>query len=108
MPSRYEPSGLNQLYSLKYGTPPVVRATGGLADTIVSATEENLANGTATGFSFQDYTAHALYETVKWALKLYRDRPNDFSKVIRTAMGMDWSWDRSAKQYSELYDRVMG
>lgn len=108
MPSRYEPSGLNQLYSLKYGTPPVVRATGGLADTIVSATEENLANGTATGFNFRDYTAHALYETVKWALKLYRDRPADFAKIIRTAMGMDWSWDRSAKQYGELYARVMG
>jgi starch synthase len=106
MPSRYEPSGLNQLYSLKYGTPPVVRQTGGLADTIVSATEENLAAGTATGFSFEAYTAHALYETVKWALKLFRERPADFQQVVRTAMGMDWSWTRSARQYAELYQRI--
>lgn len=108
MPSRYEPCGLNQLYSLRYGTPPVVRATGGLADTIVNASEENMKAGTATGFSFLDYTPHALYETVKWALKLFRERPNDFAKIVRTAMGMDWSWDRSAGQYAELYRKVMG
>lgn len=108
MPSRYEPSGLNQLYSLKYGTPPVVRATGGLADTIVNATEENIAAGTATGFSFVAYSAHALYETVRWALKLYRDRPADFRRVVRTAMAQDWSWDRSAAAYEALYRRVLG
>ena len=107
MPSRYEPSGLNQLYSLKYGTPPIVRSTGGLADTIVNATEENLAAGTATGFSFRDYTAHALYETVKWALRLYRDRPADFRKVVRTAMAQDWSWDRSAAAYEALYRKLL-
>jgi starch synthase len=107
MPSRYEPSGLNQLYSLKYGTPPVVRATGGLADTIVNASEENLRAGTATGFSFGAYTAHALYETVKWALTLYRDRPTDFRQVVRTAMAQDWSWDRSAAAYEELYRRIL-
>src|SRR5207302_2698922 len=78
MPSRYEPCGLNQMYSQRYGTPPVVRATGGLADTVVNATEENLAAGTATGFAFQDYTANALYETVRWALKLMRERPAGF------------------------------
>jgi starch synthase len=107
MPSRYEPSGLNQLYSLKYGTPPVVRATGGLADTIVGATEETLAAGTATGFSFGAYTAHALYETVKWAVTLYRDRPADFRKVVRTAMTQDWGWDRSAAEYERLYRKVL-
>ena len=107
MPSRYEPSGLNQLYSLKYGTPPVVRATGGLADTIVNATEENLAAGVATGFAFTDYTAAALYETVKWALTLYRDRPADFQKVIRTAMRQDWSWYRSAAEYEALYRKLL-
>jgi starch synthase len=107
MPSRYEPSGLNQLYSLKYGTPPVVRATGGLADTIVNATEENIAAGVATGFSFAAYTAHALYETVKWALTLYRDRPADFRGVVRTAMRQDWSWDRSAAAYEGLYRKVL-
>jgi starch synthase len=108
MPSRYEPCGLNQMYSLKYGTLPIVRTTGGLADTVVNATLENLADGRATGFSFNDYTASALYETVKWALTLYRDRPADFRQVIRTAMAQDWSWDRSAEAYMKLYQKVIG
>jgi starch synthase len=107
MPSRYEPSGLNQLYSLKYGTPPVVRATGGLADTIVNATEENLKADVATGFAFGDYSARALYETVKWALHLYRDREEDFQKVVRCAMRQDWSWARSAAAYEELYRKLL-
>jgi len=107
MPSRYEPSGLNQLYSLKYGTPPIVRATGGLADTIVNATVENLAAGTATGFVFGDYSARALYETVKWALHLYRDRPDDFQQIVRTAMVQDWSWNRSAEAYERLYRSLL-
>jgi starch synthase len=108
MPSRYEPCGLNQLYSLKYGTPPVVRATGGLADTIVNASVENLAAGTATGFTFEAYTANALYETVRWALGLYRERPADFARVVRTAMKQDWGWDRSAAAYERLYRTVLG
>ena len=107
MPSRYEPCGLNQMYSLKYGTPPVVRTTGGLADTVVNASLENLADARATGFSFNDYTAHALYETVRWALTLYRDRPADFRQVMRTAMAQDWSWDRSAEAYEKLYMKVI-
>lgn len=106
MPSRYEPCGLNQIYSLRYGTPPVVRATGGLADTIVNATEENLTAGTATGFAFNEYSARALYETVKWALELYRTRPKDFAQVVRTAMAQDWGWDRSAAEYEALYRKV--
>jgi starch synthase len=108
MPSRYEPSGLNQLYSLKYGTPPVVRATGGLADTIVNATEENLKADTATGFAFGEYSSHALYQTVRWALQLYRDRPADFRQVVRSAMRQDWSWSRSAGQYEALYRKLTG
>lgn len=108
MPSRYEPCGLNQIYSLRYGTPPVVRSTGGLADTVVNATEENLADRTATGFSFHAYTANALYETVRWALRLMRDRPADFRQIVRTAMAQDWSWDRSAAEYEALYRRVSG
>jgi starch synthase len=107
MPSRYEPCGLNQLYSLKYGTPPVVRMTGGLADTVVNTTLENLADGRATGFTFGDYSAHALYETVRWALTLYRDRPREFRQVVRTAMAQDWSWDRSAEAYEKLYFKVI-
>jgi len=108
MPSRYEPCGLNQMYSLRYGTPPVVRMTGGLADTVVNATEENLADDRATGFSFNDYTASALYETVKWALHLWRNRPDDFRKVVLRAMAQDWSWDRSAAAYEALYRKLVG
>jgi len=108
MPSRYEPSGLNQLYSMKYGTPPVVRATGGLADTVVNANEENLAAKTGTGFAFNDYTAGALYDTVKWATTLYKERPEDFRQVVRTAMRQDWSWGRSAGEYESLYRRILG
>jgi starch synthase len=108
MPSRYEPCGLNQMYSLKYGTPPVVRQTGGLADTVVNATEENLADHRATGFTFGDYTAYALYETVRWALALYRNRPTAFRQIVRTAMVQDWSWDRSAEAYEKLYLKIIG
>ena len=59
------------------------------------------------GSAFDDYTAHALYETVKWALTLYRDRPADFRQVVRTAMAQDWSWDRSAEAYEKLYLKVI-
>lgn len=108
MPSRYEPCGLNQMYSQKYGTPPVVRATGGLADTVTNATEENLKAGTATGFSFGADTPAALYDTVKWALTLFRDRPADFRQVVRAAMALNWSWDRSAAEYEKLYRKLIG
>ncbi len=108
MPSRYEPCGLNQMYSLRYGTPPVVRSTGGLADTVVNATIENLADNRATGFAFDAYTANALFDTVKWALKLYRDQPQHFRQVMLTAMAQDWSWDRSAVAYESLYRKILG
>ncbi|CAN5631692.1 glycogen synthase GlgA [soil metagenome] len=108
MPSRYEPSGLNQLYSMKYGTPPVVRRTGGLADSVTGATEETLGSNMATGFSFEAYTPNALYETVKWAVTLYRDRPDDFKQIVRKAMSQDWSWNRSAAAYEALYQRIRG
>jgi starch synthase len=94
------------LYSLKYGTPPVVRVTGGLADTVVNATEENIAAGVATGFAFHDYTADALYKTVQWALTLYRQRPHHFLQIMQTAMRQDWSWNRSAREYAALYERL--
>jgi starch synthase len=108
MPSRYEPCGLNQIYSMRYGTPPVVRSTGGLRDTVVNATVENIEAGNATGFAFDDYTASALYNTVKWALKVLRDRPADFQQIVRTAMAQDWSWSRSAAEYEALYRQVIG
>ena len=103
MPSQFEPSGLNQLYSLKYGTPPVVRATGGLADTITDCTPETLAAGTATGFIFGPYTPSAFLEAVRRALALYRGQPDSWRALMQTGMSRDWSWDRSAGEYERLY-----
>jgi starch synthase len=103
MPSLYEPSGLNQLYSMRYGTPPVVRATGGLADTVGDTTLATLANGTATGFSFQAFTGDALLEATQRAVALYRGQTDTWRQVLTTAMRADWSWDRSAAEYERLY-----
>jgi starch synthase len=106
MPSFYEPSGLNQLYSMRYGTPPVVRATGGLADTVTDTTPETLAAGTATGFRFAAYGGHALRETVARAIDLYHNDPAAWRQVMLNGMRQDWSWDRSAAEYEKLYRRL--
>lgn len=97
MPSRYEPCGLNQIYSLKYGTPPVVRATGGLDDTI----EE------ATGFKFSDYSPDALLDALLRALAAWRDR-DGWRERMRLGMSKDFSWDRSAAEYANLYGELLG
>jgi starch synthase len=107
MPSRYEPSGLNQLYSLKYGTVPLVRATGGLADTITDCTPETLAAGTASGFTFLPFTPAALLETVQRAVEQYHHSACHWLQIRHTGMQQDWSWDRSAGEYERLYDRVL-
>lgn len=106
MPSRYEPCGLNQLYSLKYGTVPVVRSTGGLADTITDANEDTLAAGTANGFSFQEYNASALSETLNRACHAY-GQADVFGQLIATGIRQDWSWTHSAKQYERLYQQTI-
>jgi starch synthase len=106
MPSRFEPCGLNQLYSLKYGTVPVVRATGGLADTIVDASEANLAAGTANGFSFVPYTAAALNQALQRACSLFA-HPEAWRRLQRTGMLQDWSWQRSAREYLKLYEETL-
>ncbi|MEM1305537.1 MAG: glycogen/starch synthase, partial [Planctomycetota bacterium] len=93
MPSRYEPCGLNQMYSLKYGTVPVVRETGGLADTITNTSPETLARGTANGFSFADASGYALSMSIDRALQAYRD-PGTWDQLIQTGMRQDWSWAR--------------
>jgi starch synthase len=108
MPSLYEPSGLTQLYSMRYGTPPVVRATGGLVDTVVDTNESTLAGGTATGFCFTAYTPDALQQTVQRALRLARERSEQWRRLIATAMRQDWSWDRSAREYVRVYERIAG
>jgi starch synthase len=103
MPSRYEPCGLNQIYSLKYGTIPIVRATGGLDDTIQ---EFNPASGKGTGFKFKQYDAIKLLKTIKNALTLYHDK-GTWEKLTRNAMEADFSWKTSAKKYVELYQKAL-
>lgn len=105
MPSRFEPAGLNQLYSLKYGTVPIVRKTGGLNDTVTDVTPQTLAAGSATGFVFKDYTASALVQAVRRAVQTYHDEPT-WRKIQRTGMMQDWSWQRRAIEYEQLYLRL--
>ena len=106
MPSRFEPCGLNQMYSLIYGTVPVVRAVGGLADSVVDASPDNLAHGTATGFSFSEYSADALVKTIDRALALYGNKP-EWLRLVRSGMNQDWSWRRSALQYVRVYEKAL-
>ncbi|MBK8816710.1 MAG: glycogen synthase GlgA [Methylococcaceae bacterium] len=105
MPSRFEPCGLNQMYSQRYGTLPIVRNTGGLSDTVVDVLPETLANRTATGFVFNDANASSLLETVKRAVMLYSDR-KAWTSVQSNAMGKDFSWLKSAEQYLALYESL--
>jgi starch synthase len=107
MPSLYEPSGLNQLYSMKYGTPPVVRFTGGLADTVVDCTPATLAAGTATGFAFLARVPEALIDAIRRALHLYRDEPEQWLQLVKTAMRQDWSWERVAGEYEKVYTSLL-
>ncbi|HEY4682725.1 MAG TPA: glycogen synthase GlgA [Candidatus Acidoferrales bacterium] len=102
MPSRYEPCGLNQIYSLKYGTIPVVRATGGLQDTIEPF---DPATGQGTGFKFRKYSGQALLDCLALALNLYRD-PRAWRQLQLNAMSRDFSWQRSAEQYARLYESL--
>jgi starch synthase len=102
MPSKYEPAGLNQLYSLKYGTVPIVRATGGLDDTIEPY---DPATGRGTGFKFKEYSGEALLDTVKAAVLAYRDTQR-WEKFMRNGMLQDYSWVAAAKEYVKVYDRV--
>ncbi len=106
MPSKYEPCGLNQMYSLRYGTIPVVRKTGGLADTIIDADEENLKNGTATGFTMEGYFAAELLFAIDRALEMYKSR-TQWRSLIRNAMKQDWSWEKSASQYETLFESIL-
>lgn len=102
MPSRFEPCGLNQMYSQRYGTLPIVRKTGGLADTVVDALPETIANKTATGFVFNEASSSSLLETVKRAMILYADQKS-WVKIQTNAMHKDFSWRHSAEQYLMLY-----
>ncbi len=108
MPSRFEPCGLNQLYSLRYGTVPIVHRTGGLADTVVEATEDNLAAGTATGFTFDEPTAEALWAAIARALELWHQPGIAWERLAVAGMREDYSWATSARRYEELYDIALG
>lgn len=102
MPSKYEPCGLNQIYSLKYGTVPVVRATGGLDDTIEPF---DARGGKGTGFKFTEYSGEALLQTVRAALVAFEDKTS-WQKLMRNGMNKDFSWNASARDYVRIYERV--
>ena len=104
MPSRFEPCGLNQMYSLRYGTLPIVRATGGLNDTVKQYDE---CTGEGTGFKFWEPTANAVYDTVGWAVSTYYDRKDHMRKMIAAAMAEDFSWKHSANLYLQAYERAI-
>ena len=103
MPSRFEPCGLNQMYSLRYGTVPVVRATGGLDDTV---THVDPRTGEGTGFKFSTYTADALVDTLREALAWYR-KPDAWRRIQRAGMALDHSWEASAREYVRVYDEAL-
>ena len=104
MPSLYEPCGLNQMYSQIYGTLPIVRATGGLDDTVNNYNEQT---GKGTGFKFWDISSEALYNTVGWANSTYWDRPEDMNKMIHQAMSRNFSWTEASKNYIKLYEDML-
>jgi starch synthase len=104
MPSLFEPCGLNQMYSQHYGTLPIVRATGGLDDTVENYNE---STGDGTGFKFWEPTTAALYYTIGWAMSTYYDRPDHLKKMVHRAMTQDFSWEHSAKQYLTAYKRAL-
>ena len=103
MPSRFEPCGLNQMYSQRYGTVPVVRATGGLRDTVIGFDQ---TSGTGTGFTFTEYSAQALLGSLRWALRMFEDRAV-WRGIQVAGMHQDFSWVRSARQYVSLYERAV-
>ncbi len=105
MPSLFEPCGLSQLMSLRYGTVPIVRETGGLKDTVEAYNEyEN----TGTGFSFANYNAHEMLDTIRYAIHIYYNKKREWNKIIDRGMAKDFSWKASAKEYESLYDNMLG
>jgi starch synthase len=105
MPSLFEPCGLSQLMALRYGTIPIVRETGGLKDTVQPYNEYE---GTGTGFSFTNYNAHEMLDTIRYAKSVYYNKKREWNKIIDRAMAQDFSWNTSASKYQELYDWLIG
>ena len=106
MPSRFEPCGLNQLYSLRYGTVPIVHNVGGLADTVIDTTPETIKNNTATGFVFNQPTVIAIRQSINRALKIYSE-PKTWKKLVQNGMKAEFTWDKSAKNYLHLYQEIL-
>ncbi|MCS6799001.1 MAG: glycogen synthase GlgA [Myxococcota bacterium] len=107
MPSRFEPCGLAQMQAMRYGTPPVARAVGGLRDTVVDATPEALAQGLATGVLFDEPSAHGLWQACERAWALWRDHPWAWRRMMQAGMQRDFGWDGPAAAYHALYDRLV-
>ena len=105
MPSLFEPCGLSQLISLRYGTIPIVRETGGLKDTVWPYNEYE---STGTGFSFVNYNAHEMLNAIRYAERIYYDRKREWNKIMDRAMAVDFSWKNSAIKYQEMYDWLIG
>jgi starch synthase len=105
MPSRFEPCGMNQMYSQRYGTPPIVHATGGLADSVDNCTPDSLAAGAASGFAFGEPTADALWAAVARSIALWH-RPRLWRKLQKTAMSRDFSWAAAAARYGRVYESL--
>jgi len=104
MPSRYEPCGLNQMYSLRYGSLPIVHRTGGLSDTVENYNQDS---GTGTGFMFDNLTPRAVYDTVGWAIWAWYNRPDHIKAMRERAMKRRFSWEHSASEYAKLYERAL-
>jgi starch synthase len=107
MPSHYEPCGLNQLYSLRYGTIPIVTRTGGLSDTVIDCNESTLADQTATGFQLESLDPGALDQAIGRALNLRYHHRDRWAQLVETGMAQDWSWRNSAKEYVALYEKTL-
>ena len=103
MPSLFEPCGLSQLMALRYGTLPIVRETGGLKDTVEPYNEYE---GTGTGFSFTNYNAHEMLNTIRYAQEVYYNSKRNWNKMVERAMNADFSWGVSAKKYEEMYEEL--
>lgn len=104
MPSRYEPCGLNQMYSMIYGTIPVVRKTGGLADTVQ---EYNLENKTGNGFVFENYNADEFLDAIKRAIQLYNNKPKVWKSLVKKVMQIDFTWEKVAKEWEKVYKKAL-
>jgi len=104
MPSRYEPCGLNQMYSLAYGTLPIVRSTGGLVDTVENYNEKT---GEGTGFMFDQLNPSSIYNTVGWAVWAWYNKKSDILKMQERGMSMDFSWESSAHKYTQMYEETL-